>query len=75
MSPSSSLGGRVDVEAVGRQAVEVDPGERLDGSEDISPLIRLLAIDVELAEGSVAQDGAEDVTALGQDLLAVRDEQ
>ena len=41
----------------------------------MSPLVGLLAIDVELAEGSVAQHGAEDVTALGQDLLAVCDEE
>ena len=64
-----------DVEAAGWQTVEVDSGERLHRSEDVSTLVGLLAIDVELTEGSVAQHGAEDVTALGQNLLAVRDEE
>ena len=64
-----------DVEAVARDAVEIHTGERLDRGEDVAALLRPLAIDVELAEGAVPQDGSEDVQALGQDLLAVRDEQ
>ena len=64
-----------DIERVGLDVVEIDLGQRLNRGEDVPSLLRPMAIDEQLAEGSVAEDGAIGRQALRQNLSPVRDEQ
>lgn len=63
------------VEVAGVSGRQVDLGKRLDGGEDLPPLVGPMAVDEELAEGAVPQGVAEGGAALGEDRLPVSDKQ
>jgi hypothetical protein len=64
-----------DVEVTGIELGEVKLVERLHGAEHVPPLAGPLAADKQLAEIALAQHVPEGRQALGQQLLAVGDEQ
>ena len=56
-------------------SVEIDLRQRLDGCKHVPALLRSLAVDEQLAERAVAEDGSVGVQTLGQDLAAMRNEE
>lgn len=64
-----------DVEGVGRDGADVVCGERLDACEHVLPSLGSGAPDIELTEASIGEDLAVGAQRLGEDLLAVGDEE
>src|SRR6476469_4764665 len=64
-----------DVEGLGIDLAEILLGQTLHGCKHVSPLIRPMAINIELSKGSVTQDLAKCAEALTKNLLSMSDEQ
>src|SRR4030095_5222424 len=64
-----------DVKRRGLESFEVDLREGLNGGKHVSPLVRSMPVDIELAEAAITQHLPERAEALLQDLLSMCDEQ
>lgn len=64
-----------DVERARFDRLEADGAERLNRREDMSPLVRTMAVDIRLAERAVAHHRAKGQHRLLQDFFPVSDEQ